>query len=149
MNAVAPSKSDPVPVGERVGLEEDVRFVLSSWCASLRGVYPNRHVHDFWIRVPIDVRAHIDRATTLIAYLEDQPDEIVSYLVFLRRRGIVIVHYAYTKDLARRQGHVHNLLALANPERLPICFTQPARNENVMAHFCRTAIFDPSLWLET
>lgn len=139
---------DRVPVAVRVGVAADVRFVVSSWVAAMRGVYPNRYVHDYWPRACESVRARIDRANTLIAYFEDYPDDIVSYLVFARRGGLVIAHYAYTKDLARRQGHVSMLLGLANPERLPLIFTQPAKNENVMAHFCRKAIFDPSMWSE-
>ena len=149
-NAACPSpKSALVPIEVRVGLEEDVPFIVSTWTASMRGVYPNRYAHDYWPRMTEAVRAHVDRANTIVAYLSEFPAEIVAYLVFLRRRDIIIAHFAYTKDLARRQGHVRTLLALANPDRLPLSFTQPARNENVMEHLCRSAIFCPQLWQET
>jgi hypothetical protein len=148
MSSAAPSL-DPVPVDVRVGLDSDARFVVSSWVASMRGIYPNRYAHDYWTRMTEDVRAHIERSNTLVAYLEMMPDEIVSYLVFLRRGGIVIAHFAYTKDGARREGHVSRLLALANPDRLPLSFTWPAKNENAMEHFCKRAIFAPQLWAET
>jgi hypothetical protein len=149
MSASAARSLEPVPVDVRVGLESDLRFVVASWVASMRGVYPNRYAHDYWTRMTEDVRAHIDRATTLVAYLDTMPDEIVSYLVSIRRGGIVIAHFAYTKDGARREGHVARLLALANPDGLPLSFTQPAKNENAMAHFCKRAIFAPHLWSET
>lgn len=132
-----------------MGLESDLRFVVSSWVSTLRGIYPNQYALDYFPRAIGDVTAHIQRANTLIAYLENEPDEIVSYLVFLRRRDICIAHFAYTKDGARRQGHVSSLLALANPEGLPWVFTRPARNENAMRHFVSRAIYDEILWQET
>jgi hypothetical protein len=139
----------PIPIAVRVGLEQDVRFVVSTWAKSMRGIYPNQYAFEFYQRIHADIRAHIDRANTLIAYLEDEPEEIVAYLVFLRRRQHIVAHFAYTKEGARREGHLSTLLELANPDKLPLTFTHPARNENAMRHFVSRAIFDPSLWTET
>ena len=148
-DAPPPSKTADIPRDIRAGTEEDYHFIVATWTTSLKGIYPNRHAIDFFAKKMPDIRSHVERANTLVAYVAEEPDDILSYLVFLRRGNLVIAHFSYTKDLARRQGHLSALLELANPSGLPLTFTQPARNENVMRHLCRKYIFDPSLWGET
>jgi hypothetical protein len=143
------TKAAPVPVSVRVGIDDDLRFIVASWASTMRSVYPNQYAFDFWPRVTRDIREHLERASALVAYLEDEPDEIISYLVSLRRGNSLVVHFAYTKDAARRQGHVSRLLALANPDGLQLAFTHPARNENAMRAFVAKAVFDPLLWSQT
>ena len=146
---LAAPKLDAIPVTIRVGLDEDRNFIGDSWTRTLLRMGHNMEAIDFFPRKLADIAAHIERAAVLVAHLEGEPSEIVSYLVYLRRRGVLVVHFAYTKDLGRRQGIVRELLRMANPEELPIAFTQPAKNDNVMRHWTRKAIFDPDLWSQT
>jgi hypothetical protein len=138
-----------VPTAIRVGTDDDLRFIVASWASTSRAIYPNGHAFDFWSRTTGDIRAHLERSSVLVAYLEGEPDEIVSYLVTVRHHTILVAHFAYTKEAARRQGHVRSLLALANPDGLGLTFTHPARNPNAMAAFCKRAIFDPEMWRHT
>ncbi len=138
-----------VPTEVRVGLIEDFRFVADSWAKSLRPIGYNYLAFDWFPRKLRDIQAHLERSTVLVAHLDGEPSEIVSYLVYTRVRDIFVAHFAYTKDNARRQGIVRELLAVANAEQLPVAFTQPAKNEETMRHFAGKFVFDPDLWSQS
>lgn len=148
---IAAAKFPGIKVSHRIGMEQDVHFIADSWTRTLFKIYPNQYAIDFFSKTIADIKAHLSRSQILIAHLEDEPEEIVSYIVSNHQQfgKVLIVHFAYTKDLARRQGVLRDLLEIANPDKRPIAFTQPAKNANIMEYFSKKAIYDPSLWLVT
>lgn len=87
----------------------------------------------------------MNTSLTLIAHLQDEPDEIISYLVYSSFRGNQVIHFAYTKVDARNQGILKQLLIFSNPEHMPVILTSPTKNENIMAALTKHYIFDPTV----
>jgi hypothetical protein len=149
MSAVPAPVIAQVPIEIRVGYDSDRNFIGDSWTRTLLTMGHNAESHDFFRQKLADILAHLERSSVLVAHHAEDPNKIVSYLCSLYRGSIFVVHFAYTKELGRRQGHVRKLLEVANPMRWPTVFTQPAKNENVMRHFLSKYIYDPTIWSET
>jgi hypothetical protein len=59
----------------------------------------------------------------------------------------LIIHYAYTKVDARRQGIVKELMEFPKIDgrEHTVIFTHPAKNENMMMTLMKKYIYDPSI----
>jgi hypothetical protein len=134
-----------VPFEIRLATTDDIHFITNSWLLSTKHQYPNQYALDFAKHYTEYLSKLTSRSISLVAHLQEEPSEILSYLVYTSFRKNMVVHFAYSKVDARNQGIVRNLLQFANPEKLPIVFTHPAKNENLMQHFARKWIFDPSV----
>lgn len=95
--------------------EGDLPFVFQTWLKSFKTdshfahrirdtvYFPNHH---------LIVEILLERATTLVACLEDDEDVILGYLTFERDlRGMPVLHYAFVKEAWRRNGVARSLYA--------------------------------------
>jgi hypothetical protein len=129
----------------RLGMIDDMPFILDSWTQQMRHIYPNQYNKDFSISYRNYLRNLISNSTVLVSYLEGEKDQIISYLIYTSFQKQMVIHYAYTKVDARGSGHVHDLIVFGNPLNYPIVFTHPAKNENIMNALCKKHIYDPTL----
>lgn len=129
----------------RIGTTDDIPFVLDAWVKSLRHIYPNQYALDFYPKAIDKCRILLDKSVSLVSHLSDDPNELISFIVYSSFRGSEVVHFAYTKLDARRQGKVKELLQFSNPQFTTTIFTHPAKNESVMKHFSSKYIYDPSI----
>ena len=129
----------------RLGKLDDLPFVRNSWTLGMETQYPNMHALDFRKRFHEFLTGLIEKSTVLIAHLDDDEDEILSYLVYTSFRDMLVIHYAYTKEDARKQGIVSDLMKFANVNDYPVVFTHASRNPNRMKKFCMKYIFDPGV----
>lgn len=129
----------------RLGTKQDIPFIADSWVKSIKHIYPNQYALDFTSHYHDHVAKLMNTSLTLIAHLQDEPDEIISYLVYSSFRGNQVIHFAYTKVDARNQGILKQLLIFSNPEHMPVILTSPTKNENIMAALTKHYIFDPTV----
>ena len=129
----------------RLGTKDDLPFILDSWIKMTKHTYPNQYALDFHQHFQERLQPLVQSSLTLVAHLEGEPNEVVSYLVYGSFRKRLVIHYAYTKLDARNQGIVRQLIQFANPENMPIVFTHAAKNENMMNALAKKHIFDPSV----
>ena len=133
---------EPSDVDIRPGTAEDAEFIVKTWLATQRHIYPNSYALDWAAKTEAAIADLLRRATVLVSAIDDRT---VSYLVHQIAGRIFVVHFAYTDELARRQGMVRRMIYLANVGLFPVAFTHAPRNENVMRHLVTRYIFDPSL----
>ena len=129
----------------RLGRLDDLPFVKDSWLKAEKHTFPNQYALDFSKHFQEHMQSIIDQSVILVANLPDDANEILSYIIYSSFRLNEVVHFAYTKTDARRQGLLNHLLEFSNPSHLPIVFTHAAKNENVMKSLCKRYIFDPSM----
>jgi hypothetical protein len=136
---------DSIDIDIRLGTLDDIQFITSSWLSSTRHIYPNQYNIDFELGFRQHISDLIANSVVLIANLKDEPDEIISYIIYTSFKTNMIIHFAYTKLAARRCNIVSNLIAFANPAQYPIVFTHAPRNENLMIELCNKHIFNPNI----
>lgn len=134
-----------IPISIRVASQSDLAFIKDSWRKCMKYIYPNQYAIDFDQKFNQQMSNLIENSITLVAYLESNPEEVISYLIHTSFRGNQVIHFAYTKLDARRQGMMKQLLQLSNPGQVPIIFTHPAKNEKIMQSLLSHYLFDPSI----
>jgi hypothetical protein len=138
----------PVSTSVRLATTQDHPFILDSWAKELSHTFPFKYHTDYYHFILPTLSKLLQQSTIAIAYLNNEPEEIVSYLIytcFLHRQ---VIHFAYTKNEARHQGKLTQLLNFSNPTALPMVLTHPAKSDNRMKRLTQRCIFDPSI-LET
>lgn len=136
--------TDKLPFAIRLGTVKDTPFIVDSWVKMVSNQYPNQYALDFRPRYQDHVTKILAKSVTLVAHLEGEPDEILSYLVYSSFRKCQVIQFAYTKFDARKQGLLNALLAFSNESRLPVVFTVAAKNGDAMHHFAKRFVFDPT-----
>lgn len=129
----------------RLGTTDDLHFVISNMAATLSTTYPNQYALNYFTICQQHIRQLCQSSLVLIQHESSDPNDIVSYLIYTSFHNQLVVHYAYTKWDARRQGKLKELIEFANPNGSNIIFTHPAKNENAMKYFASKHIFDPNL----
>lgn len=129
----------------RLADKRDLHFIKDSWLKSTSHQYPNQYALDFSKHFQSHMNSLLFNSVQLVAYLEGESDRIISYLVYSSFKSSQVVHFAYTKADARKQGIVNQLLHFSNPTRQPVIFTHAPKNENVMVYLASKYIFDPSI----
>jgi hypothetical protein len=137
----------------RLGVKDDLPFVLSSWLHTVKSQYPNYYQLDFDTLFTQHMHSLLDKSILLVACLDSSPNDIISYLVytsFPRFRGSdashqqLVCHMAYTRHEERRMGQVNKLIAFAlNGEQHPIVMTTACKNLNCMEALCKKYIYAP------
>ena len=87
----------------------------------------------------------IEKSFIQVAHLKDDMNEIISYIIYQGWQQKQIVHFAYTKSDARHKDIMNKLIKETNPNRFPIIFTCPAKNEHIMKHFANKYTYDPTI----
>lgn len=144
MELIMPNPTDHLPFEIRLATVDDLPFIKDSWLLAIKYIYPNQYELDFADNFQPHMQKIIQGSVIVVAHLAEEPNEILSYLIYTSFRHQQIIHYGYTKVDARRQGLLNHLICFTNPHKLPIVFTHPAKNQNVMAVFCRKYIYSPS-----
>jgi len=129
----------------RLSNEFDIPFIYDSWCRSQHEIYPNKYMDEYSAHYHEHIRRLLDDSIVAIACLDDDPDEIISYIAYTSFRDNFILHYAYTKVDARRQGNINKLINYSNILHAPLIFTHPPKNEKIMERIIKRYIFDPSI----
>lgn len=129
----------------RLGTTNDLPFIISSWTRSIRYIYPNQFIDNFADTYQPYLHHLISNSMVVVAHEASDINEIISYLVYTSFLGKQVVHFAFTKDGARQQGKLNQLLAFSNPEKQLVLFTHPAKNELMMRHLVKKYVFDPQL----
>lgn len=137
--------TDKLQTDIRLSNKDDLPFIISSWTICMKHVYPNQYALDFTQQYHEYLVGLIARSTIVVACLSDDASQIISYLVYSSFGHNQVVHYAYTKLDARRQGYVKELMRFSNPLGFPVVFTHPAKNANIMDHLSKHYIFDPTM----
>jgi hypothetical protein len=137
--------TDKLQVEIRMGGQRDLNFVLSSWTSAIKAVYPNQYALDFSHHYHQYLSHLLAKSTIVVMCLADDPNEIISYLVYTAFRHNQIIHYAYTKLDARRQGYVKQLMEFSNPLNYPVVFTHPAKRPKTMEQLSKRYIYDPTV----
>ena len=136
---------DNLPIQIRLSTNDDNNFIIDSWTNTMKHMYPNQYALDFHTHYQNYVKSLIINSLSVVAHLENEPNEIISYLVYTFFRSSQVVHFAYTKLDARNQKILNRLIDFSNPEKHPVVFTHPAKNENIMHYLCSKYIYDPSI----
>ena len=132
----------------RVALNSDVAFIKNSWIRCVKNQYPHMYEFEFDERFGRYVCDVIDKANIHIYTFEEDIEQILAYLVFSVWNNNQIVHFAYTKEAARKKGYMNELLKHSNPDGKPVVFTTATRNENIMQALTKKYIYDPSMrWM--
>jgi hypothetical protein len=134
-----------LPIDIRLGTTNDLSFILSSWTIATHHIYPNQYSFHFNENFNNYLRHLINQSVILIAHLPDQPQEILSYLVYTSFRNNLVIHFAYTKLHARRQKIVSRLIQFSNPQDFPIVFTHAPKSESMMISLCEKHVFYPNI----
>jgi uroporphyrinogen-III decarboxylase len=129
----------------RLATTDDLHFIVDSWARSLRHTYPNQYAIDFYPRTLNELSELIKECTVVIAHEATDHNEIISWMVYTTFKTNIVVHFAYTKDGARKQGKIKDLLNFANLLNSSVVFTRPAKNENIMKVLASKYIYDPTL----
>ena len=130
----------------RIGTKDDLSFILDSWIKTAKYIYPNQYVLDFNKKYNEYLNVLIEKSTIIVSCIDNDPKDIVSYLVYSSFVGrFLVIHFAYTKVAARKEGIISSLINFANPNNDPVVFTHAAKNENIMKVLCLKYIFDPSV----
>jgi len=85
----------------------DFSFILSTWSTELHKVTPVNFIPNivFFPEQKKIIQNLVNPETTLIAHLDEEPDNIVAYLVFEPfDDSNIIIHWGHTKSIYRRQG---------------------------------------------
>ena len=139
---------DKLNIAIRLAEKTDLPFILDSWTQCMKHMYPNQYALDFSKNYQNDhLKPLIEKSGSVIAHLEDEANEIISFLVFGSFKDNLIVHYAYTKVDARKQGIINQLIEFASvgATKQSIIFTHAAKNENTMMALMKKYIYDPSI----
>lgn len=144
MELISPNQTLPITI--RIGMISDNEFILDSWIKIARHTYPYKYEFDFSKTFVPHVWKILDNSSILVAHLESDSDEIISYLIYTRFKNNLVVHFSYTKVDARNQNIMTRLIDFANLEHhSPVIFTHPPKNENIMIKLCKKYIYDPSI----
>lgn len=129
----------------RLASTNDLHFIKDSWTKTIKHIYPNQYVLDFSNKFNAKLDAAIPQSVILVAALDTDQNNIVSYLVYTIFHEAIIILFAYTLLDERRQGFINHLLSVANPNNNRVVLTSPTKNENILKHLHEKYIFDPSI----
>lgn len=108
-----------LPITIRQVNQNDLGYILSTWSTEYHKITPVNFIPNsiyFPSQKKIITRI-LNRSQTLVAHLDEEPDNIVAYLVFEPfDESNIIIHWACTKSIFRRQGVMHEILALLQVE---------------------------------
>lgn len=135
--------ADKLDIQLRLGTKDDLPFIVSSWTQMTKHTYPNMFALDYNKHFGERIARLVNKSSVVVAHLDGEPNEIVGYIVYTTFIKSCVVHYTYVKLDARGQGISNTLLAFANPIVLPVVFTHPPKNENLMNKLCTKYIYDP------
>ena len=133
----------------RLSTPDDNAWIIDCWYKAQKDIYPNRYIADFPIKYHQYINSILNNrkhpTITSILCLDDDPHWIVAFMTYTTFLDDLVVHFAYTRKDQRRQGHINKLLTAINFAHVPVVFTHPCKNENIMKHMCDKYIYDPSI----
>lgn len=129
----------------RLAEPRDEAFVYDSWLKTSARTYPNMHAADFATFERARVQRLLQSSISAVAQVEGLPDELLGHMVYAMWRGMIVVHFAFTKPDARRNGVFASLLSFADFDgsKRRVVLTSPAQEEKTMAALARKWVFEP------
>ena len=105
-----------LPVCYRLAADNDRNFIFSAWKSSERyndssALTPNSIYNE---EMQHKINYLLSRCNTMIAYLEDEPDTILGFCTYQYINDHLVIHYAFTKSIVRKQGIQRQMLSLIN-----------------------------------
>ena len=107
-NAIRDSKKLPIRI--RQADEGDASFIYSSWLKSYAAQnkdQPKLTIYEMHREV---VSRLLESSITLVACMEEDPDQVLSWICAQRIPKFLVVHYCYTKAPFRKFGLARTLL---------------------------------------
>jgi hypothetical protein len=129
----------------RLGTINDLPFIKDSWRKAIKYIYPHQYELDFDKNYQLHMQKLIDNSIILVNHVKDDSNDILSYLIYTSFRGKMVIHFAYSVVDARNNGLVKELMTFASPEKIPVIFTHPAKNEQIMHKLSQSYIYDPTI----
>lgn len=129
----------------RLSTNDDLSFIHNSWLRTAKQTYPNQYALDFSKYYSLYMQALLKNSITAVIHLSDDPNELIGYLVYGSFRHMQIIHMAYVKGDARKQGALKQLLQFSNPQQSPIVFTTAAHDPKLMEKLSARYIYDPNI----
>lgn len=116
-NVAAPLEG--LPLAFRQAGEQDVSFLFNSWMTSFRQAPSLQRVaQPFYFNGQHKLIERIlAQSQVLLVVDKDTPHNIYSYIVYEKVEGVLVLHYAYTKQTFRKLGLFKKLLAEAGHTR--------------------------------
>jgi len=108
---------DDLPISIRPVAPTDYGYILQTYTKSLHQTHPlnfipNQIFFPFYTEI---INKLLTSSTTLVACIDDDPDQIVGYMIGHHHNTSVVIHWATTKGIFRRLGVMKALLNEMNP----------------------------------
>ena len=102
-----------LPIEIREAYPSETNFIYNSWIKSgHRSRVYEMVAKEIYTLNQHDIITHVlARANVIVAQEHNKPENIYGYLVYQHVDGVLVVHYAYTKQIFRRLGILNSLLA--------------------------------------
>ena len=112
-----------LPIIVRPVLPDDYGYILATWTREYHTTHPFNFIPNgiYFPHQTNLINSILSKATTIVACLEDSPDQIVGFLTYENFGSNVIIHYGVVKGIFRRLGVMKDILLK------PIC-----ENKNVV-----------------
>lgn len=102
-----------LPIGCRLYVPAtDYGFVKATWISSAKDKLAPQSM--YYIEEGRKIDKLLNIAQTMIAYIEDEPNIILSFINYGYELDNLIIHYAFTKSLFRKQGIQNKLINIIN-----------------------------------
>lgn len=105
-----------LPITFRSPTADDYPFIIQTWGRIYRENYPINMIpaHIYFESQNNRINLLLSTSTTMVACMDDSPNEVVGYIVFQQKGNeTLVVHWAHVKGIFRRLGICKALLEQA------------------------------------
>lgn len=104
---------DDLPIAIRPAVNDDYGFILKTWTQEHHKTHPWNFIPNgiYFPHQTKIINSILNTATTIVACLDDTPDQIVGYLIYQPHDDKnIIIHYGCVKGIFRRTGVMKQIL---------------------------------------
>lgn len=132
------------PVSYRLMKPEDSQWVKKAWSSSEHDMTAARIVPHSVYKTDEEARVSymLSTSVTMVAYLDKEPDTLISFMTYQIQHNRLYIHYAFTKSSFRRQGIIKDMIDNVNIFHFPIVATCTPPNGNILSKHFNNAIYD-------
>jgi len=101
-----------LPITIRPAVDTDYGYILATWTRSHHKVHPFNFIsNDLYFPYQTKlINKILAKATTMVVCLDDEPNQIVGYVVYENYANDIVIHHAAVKGIFRRLGIMRFLL---------------------------------------
>lgn len=133
----------------RYACPDDINLIRNAWYRGVRETKPNILIPSnlFHQHQSILMTRRLADSAVLVLSHPDDPSQIYGFIIYQVERGILIVHWAWTRHIWRRSGVMTRLLCCASSSwrSNPIILTSPAKQLDRLLGRFKNLTFDPNL----